>query len=70
MVQAAESGQGLNLASRPRANSYRPTRSERNHQGLADALICPEPEHTGGEGEVHRRGRLGGLLNYYYRKAA
>ena len=44
--------------------------SERNHQGLANALICPEPEHTGGEGEVHRRGRLGGLLNYYYRKAA
>jgi hypothetical protein len=37
---------------------------------LANALICPEPEHTGGEGEVHRRGRLGGLLNYYYRKAA
>jgi hypothetical protein len=34
------------------------------------ALICPEPEHTGGDGEVHRRGRLGGLLNYYYRKAA
>jgi hypothetical protein len=33
------------------------------------ALICPEPEHTG-EGEVYRRGRLGGLLNYYYRKAA
>jgi len=23
-----------------------------------------------GEGEVHRRERLGGLLNYYYREAA
>ena len=22
--------------------------SERNHQGLANALICPEPEHAGG----------------------
>ena len=44
--------------------------SERNHQGLDNALICPEPEHAGGEGEVHRRERLGGLLNYYYRKAA
>jgi hypothetical protein len=43
---------------------------ERNHQGLDNALICPEPEHAGGEGEVHRRERLGGLLNYYYRKAA
>jgi hypothetical protein len=24
----------------------------------------------GGEGEVHQRERLGGLLNYHYRKAA
>ena len=44
--------------------------SERNHQGLDNALICPEPEYGRGEGEVHRRQRLGGLLNYYYRKAA
>jgi hypothetical protein len=44
--------------------------SERNHQGLDNALICPEPERPGGEGEVHQRERLGGLLNYYYRKAA
>jgi transposase InsO family protein len=44
--------------------------SERNHQGLDNALICPEPEHVGVLGEVHRRERLGGLLNYYYRKAA
>jgi hypothetical protein len=35
-----------------------------------NALICPEPEHAGAEGEVHRRKRLGGLLNHYYRKAA
>jgi hypothetical protein len=44
--------------------------SERNHQGLANALICREPGYAGGEGEVHRRERLSGLLNYYYRKAA
>ena len=44
--------------------------SERNHQGLNNALICPEPEHASAEGEVHRQERLGGLLNYYYRKAA
>ena len=44
--------------------------SERNHQGLDNALICPEPQHAGGEGEVHRRERLGGLLNYDCRKAA
>jgi putative transposase len=44
--------------------------SERNHQGLGNALIRPEPEHASCKGEVHRRERLGGLLNYYYRKAA
>ena len=44
--------------------------SARNHQGLDNALICPEPDNTGRKGEVHRRERLGGLLNYYYCKAA
>ena len=44
--------------------------SERNHQGLDNALIRPEHEHADGIGEVHRRERLGGLLNYYYRMAA
>ena len=44
--------------------------SERNHQALGNALICPEPEQAGAQGAVHRRERLGGLLNYYYRKAA
>ena len=44
--------------------------SERNHQGLENALICPEPEHAGHAAKLHRRERLGGLLNYYYRKAA
>jgi hypothetical protein len=32
--------------------------------------VSGKPEHEGGEGEVYRRERLGGLLNYYYRKAA
>jgi transposase InsO family protein len=44
--------------------------SERNHQGLDNALICPEPEHADAEGAVHRREPLGGLLKYYYRQAA
>jgi hypothetical protein len=34
-----------------------------------DALICPEAEHAGGEGKVHRREGLGGPLNHYHRKA-
>ena len=44
--------------------------SERNHQGLDNALICPDPGHAGTEGEVHRRERLGGLLSYYYYRQA
>jgi putative transposase len=44
--------------------------SERNHQGLANQLISPEAGHLGSAGEVQRRQRLGGMLNYYYRAAA
>ena len=43
---------------------------ERNHQGLDNKLICPEPKLARTGGEVNRRERLGGLLNYYYRTAA
>jgi len=44
--------------------------TERNHQGLGNQLICPDPELARGDGEVRCRERLGGLLNYYYRAAA
>ena len=44
--------------------------SERNHQGLDNRLIEPEPDQLKNTGEVQRRERLGGLLNYYYRAAA
>jgi len=41
---------------------------ERNHQGLQDRLIVPEP--TGPpDGAVRCRPRLSGLLRYYYRAA-
>jgi hypothetical protein len=45
---------------------------ERNHQGLDNRLIEPEPdlENTATAGLVQRRERLGGMLNYYYRAAA
>ena len=43
---------------------------ERNHQGLANRLISPEASHPENTGEVQRRQRLGGMLNYYYRAAA
>ena len=43
---------------------------ERNPQGLFNKLICPDPTSLLEGGEVKRRERLGGLLNYYYRTAA
>jgi transposase InsO family protein len=44
--------------------------TERNHQGLSNRLINPQPDYSGNEGSVQRRQRLGGMLNYYYRTAA
>ena len=44
--------------------------AERNHQGLENRLIRPEPSHGANARLVHRRPRLGGMLNYYYRAAA
>ena len=44
--------------------------AERNHQGLNNQLIVPDPEVSKQTGQVVRRERLGGLLSYYYREAA
>src|SRR5216683_609877 len=44
--------------------------TERNHQGLANRLVSPQPDHIGKTGLAQRRQRLGGMLNYYYRAAA
>jgi transposase InsO family protein len=44
--------------------------TERNHQGLGNQLITPEPERSHQGGAVVRRDRLGGRLRYYYRDAA
>jgi len=41
---------------------------ERNHQGLDNELIVRAPPVEGGH-RIHRRQRLGGLLNYYARAA-
>jgi transposase InsO family protein len=43
---------------------------ERNHQGVGNRLIQPEPDQLANTGAVQRRKRLGGMLNYYYRAAA
>ncbi|HET6879648.1 MAG TPA: integrase core domain-containing protein [Pirellulales bacterium] len=44
--------------------------AERNHQGLKNKLIEPGPEVGRVTGEIECRERLGGLLNYYNRRAA
>jgi transposase InsO family protein len=44
--------------------------AERNHQGLANQLIAPEPGLGSHSGQVRRRDRLGGLLRYYHHDVA
>jgi putative transposase len=44
--------------------------AERNHQGLNNGLIDPENEIGHVRGRIVCRERLGGMLRYYYRKAA
>jgi transposase InsO family protein len=44
---------------------------ERNHQGLDNRLIVTPPDSGSNDnGPIARRERLGGLLNFYYRRAA
>ena len=44
--------------------------TERNHQGLENKIIQPDFAEFPDSGPIHSRQRLGGLLRYYYRKAA
>ena len=46
--------------------------TERNHQGKGNVILFPAPADRIGEptGEINTRERLGGLLKFYYRKAA
>jgi putative transposase len=46
---------------------------ERNHQGVGNRLLTPAERAVrpvNGNAPVERRERLGGLLNFYYRRAA
>jgi hypothetical protein len=43
---------------------------ERSHQGLNNKLIQRNPNVAATDGVVHRRARIGGMLNFYYRTAA
>jgi len=42
---------------------------ERNHQGIHNRLIYAPGVVAANDGEIHRRERLGGMLNFYYRAA-
>ena len=44
--------------------------SERNHQGLGNAIIEPNDEVGQAHGEIECHQRLGGMLKYYYRNTA
>ena len=44
--------------------------AERNHQGLGNRLIRSTASISASDGIVSRPQRLGGMLNFYYRKAA
>ena len=52
------------------ASYLRHYHSERNHQGLGNTLIDPGEEVGLCSGDIATRERLGGLLRYYYRRAA
>lgn len=43
--------------------------AERNHQGLDNRLIDPQPDSPAIAGNIECRERLGGMLRYYHRKA-
>jgi putative transposase len=45
---------------------------ERNHQGVRNRLLTPDQSmrSANSNAPVERRERLGGLLNFYYRRAA
>ena len=44
--------------------------AERNHQRLENRLIHVPAPVTANHGTIHCHARLGGTLNFYYRKAA
>jgi putative transposase len=44
--------------------------TERNHQGLGNAIPVPDGTPANQNGAIVRRERLGGTLSYYHRKAA
>ena len=44
--------------------------AERNHQGIENTIPFPDERLEQTDGDVKKSERLGGLLNFYYRKAS
>ena len=61
--------EGLRRALRAFVDHYR---EERNHQGKGNVLLFPSSDHASRSKEdlIECKERLGGLLKFYYRKAA
>ena len=57
----------LRLAIREYTEHYH---RERNHQGLDSRIILEDDSVGRSEGDIKKRSRLGGFLNYYFREAA
>ena len=43
---------------------------ERNHQGIDNNIPLPDKRRKNRSGKIIRSERIGGLLNFYYRKSA
>ena len=57
----------LRLAIREYMEHYH---TERNHQGLCSSIIYADDNVGRSEGDIKKKSRLGGFLNYYVRDAA
>ena len=61
----------VNVVSPPDSESFtRHYHEECNHQGLDNQIIEPGDEVGQNTGEIECCERLGGILRYYYRRAA
>ena len=66
-VRMAKENPGVGLHADPRRSGQH---CEKNHQGLDNELLTMPSKPPDPNGDIQRRERIGGLLNYYYREAA
>ncbi len=67
----SDGGSTVTMRNQPNVREGSLCNARRHHQGLANRLISPEASDSGkANGPVHCRQRLGGMLNFYCRRAA